>query len=96
VTGLALIKESLRVQADVRVVAVDVVQPYGMMYDPPRLVATHLTEPAVHSQPLCYESLPRTFPCAAFIELLLCQCVSPQIEKAGHLCPALHAIIISR
>ncbi len=81
VACLALIEESLRVQADVRIVAVDVVQPYGMVYDLPRLVATHLTEPAIHSQPLCYESIPCAFPCSAFIKLFLCQCLSLQTGK---------------
>ena len=71
VTGLALIKESLRVQADVRVVAVDVVQPYGMVYDLPRLITTDLAQTTIHRYSVINKGLPSTAPGSAFIELFL-------------------------
>lgn len=49
--GLAFVFEALRVQADIRVVAVVVVEPDGVVYYEARLLSAYLAEPAVNGQP---------------------------------------------
>jgi hypothetical protein len=73
VACLAFIEESFRVQADVGIVAIDIIQPYGVVHDLPRLITAYLAEPTVDSQPMVYISLPGFLPCLAFIKLFLGQ-----------------------
>ena len=68
---LALIHEVVRVQTDVWVVAVDVIQPDLMVHDLARLLLTDLTDPAVYGQPFVYVCLPGQPPGLGFIELFL-------------------------
>jgi hypothetical protein len=51
VTGLALIHEVLRVQTDLRVIAVHIVEPYLMVYYQTRLIVAYLAQPAVQRYP---------------------------------------------
>jgi hypothetical protein len=76
VTSLALIQKVLRVKTDVRVVTVDIVQPYLVVHYQPRLHATDLTDATVNSHPLLNESISRSLPCLGFIELFLSQHLS--------------------
>ena len=70
-TVLAFIQEALRVEADVRIVAVLIIEPDGMVNYLPRLITTDLTQPAIYCHSIIYESLPCFLPGLAFIELLL-------------------------
>ena len=69
--GLTLIQESFRVETYVRVIAVRVIQPYGMVYDLPWLLTAHLTQTTINRYPMIYKGLPRTAPCSTLVELLL-------------------------
>ena len=71
VTGLALIHEVLRVQADLWVVAVLIVQPYLVVYYQARLVVTYFTQPTIQCHPLVNISLPSHAPGFGLIELFL-------------------------
>ena len=73
VAGLALILEALRVEADVWVVAVGIVQPYLVVDYQPRLLVAYLAQPAVQCDPVVDVGLPCALPCLAPIELLLGQ-----------------------
>ena len=73
VTGLALVHEVLRVEADVRIVAVLVVQPYLMMDYLARLLMTYLAQPAINGQPVVDVCTPCPLPCSCLIELFLGQ-----------------------
>ena len=77
VAGLALIKKILRVQADLWIVAVLIIQPDLMVDNEPRLLTTDLTGPAVHGFPLINEGLPCPPPGSGLVELFL-----------GHLWPS--------
>ena len=48
VAGLALVEEALGIEADVWVVAIDVVQPYCVMDYLPRFLSAYLTEAAIY------------------------------------------------
>jgi hypothetical protein len=71
VTGLALIQKVLRIETDLWVVAVLIVQPYPVVYYQPRLLATDLTEPTILSYALIDEGLPGPAPCLCLVELFL-------------------------
>ena len=71
VARLALVLETLRVEADVWVVAVRIVQPYGMVYDLPWLITTHLTQTTINRYSVINKGLPSTAPGLALVELLL-------------------------
>ena len=68
---LTFISEVARVQADLWVVAVVVVQPYLMMDCLAQLLATLLADTSVNCHPCFYISGPGSTPCLAFIELRL-------------------------
>lgn len=84
VTGLALVEEVVRVEADVRVVAVVVVKPDNMVNYPTRLIPAHLAQPAIHGQPAVYVCLPGTSPGWCLIEFLLV-----------YICPPAHLASVS-
>lgn len=69
--SLAFIKESLRVQAYVWVIAVRIIQPYGMVYDLPWLLTTDLAQTTINRYSIINKGLPSTAPGSAFIELFL-------------------------
>jgi hypothetical protein len=71
VASLTLIQESLRVQAYVWVVAVRIIQPYGMVYDLPWLITTDLAQTTINRYSVINKGLPSTAPGSAFIELFL-------------------------
>ena len=75
-TSLALVKEVLRIETDVWIVAVDIIQPYLVVDYQPRLHATDLADAAVHSHPLLNERIPHTLPCFSLIKLFLSQHLS--------------------
>ena len=58
VTCLAFIKIIVFIECYVRIVARDIVQPYGVMYYFTGLLSTHLTEPTVYGHTLIYVPLP--------------------------------------
>ena len=62
VAVLALISKVLRVEADLRVIAVLVVQPYGMMHDLSEPLPAYLTDAAVLGFPHCDEGRPGSPP----------------------------------
>ena len=72
-TSLTLIKKVVRVEADLWIVAVDIVQPDLVMDYQPRLHATDLTDATIYAHALLYESIPHSLPCFSLIELLLGQ-----------------------
>ena len=85
VTGLSLVEEVVRVEADVRVVAVVIVQPYNVVDYPTRLLTTYLAQPAIQCYPVVNVGLPCSLPRFASVELFLGQ-HSPQ--SCGLLIPA--------
>jgi hypothetical protein len=48
VAGLALVEEALRIEANVRVITVDVIQPYSVMDYLARFLSAYLTKAAVY------------------------------------------------
>ena len=70
-TGLTFILEVRRVQADLWIVAVLIVQPDLMVNDQARLIMTDLTQSAIYSQPTIYISLPSQAPGPGLVELFL-------------------------
>ena len=91
VAGLAFIQESFRIETDVWIIAVDVVEPYRMMNNQPWFLTTHLTQPAVYGQPAVDECLPASAPRLAFVELLLRHGISP--NEKGH-SPSGHVLML--
>lgn len=77
VAGLALIEEVVIIETYLWVVAVHIIKPYLVMDYEPRLLATDLADPAIHSQALIDEGLPGPLPGRALVELFL-----------GHLWPS--------
>ena len=77
VARLALILEALRIETDVWVVAVDVVQPDSMMNYQTQLLVTYLAQPTIQCYPVIDIGLPCSLPRFALIELFLGQ-HSPQ------------------
>lgn len=75
-TGLALIEEVVRVETYLRVIAVDIIKPYLVMYYQPRLHATDLTDAAVYAHALLDKCIAYSLPCLGLIELLLSQHLS--------------------
>ena len=76
VASLALELEVVRVQTDLWVVAVDVVEPGSPVVDYlARLYAAGLAESSVDCRPSRYVCVTRTSPCLRLVELFLIQCV---------------------
>jgi hypothetical protein len=74
VTSLADILEVVLVQCDVRVVAVEVIQPYLVVVDDQtRLLVAQLTDAAIYCNTFIYIALPGSQPWPALIELFLGQ-----------------------
>ena len=75
-TGLAFVSEVLGVEADVRVVAVVVVQPRLVVYDLSWFNSADLADPSVDCHPFVDVSLPCPLPRFCFIKLFLVHCLS--------------------
>ena len=73
-TGQANILEVLLIETDLRIITVDIIQPYLVMVDNiARLLVTQLTDTAVYCLAFIYVRLPRTLPWCTLIELFLIQ-----------------------
>jgi hypothetical protein len=81
VTGLTFIHKVVKVQADLWVVAVLIIQPYLMVYYLTRLIMTDLTQPAIYSQPIVYISLPSQAPGFGLVELFLVHSTTSCIKR---------------
>lgn len=78
---LALIKEILRVQADLRIVAIHVIQPYFVMYHSSRFLPAHLAHAAIRGNPVRNIITPGPPPCLGSIKLFLCHTHTPPREQ---------------
>ena len=70
---LALILEALRIEADVWVVAVHIVQPYGVVHDLAQLLMAYLTQATIYGHAIIDIGSPGPEPRLAFVELFLGQ-----------------------
>ena len=59
------------VQTDVRIIAVNIVQPYLVVDDLPWLLSADLTDATIHRESVIYKGLTRTAPGSGLVELLL-------------------------
>ena len=82
VARLTFISEVVRVQADILIIAVGIIQPYFVVDYFTRLLPTLLTCASVHSHTVCYISCPCPAPCLALIELLLSHLHTPVVYHA--------------
>lgn len=83
VAGLALVPKAPWVQADIRIVAVDIIQPDSVMYDQPRLIVAHLAHTAIEREPVIDVCLPRSFPRLRLVKLFLCHSIQPIRKGPG-------------
>ena len=72
-TCLTLVHKIVRVQADHRIVAVRIIQPYLVVNYSTRLIVTYFTQPAIYSQPCIDVCLPGLPPRWCLVELFLVQ-----------------------
>jgi hypothetical protein len=94
VTRLTFILEPLRVQADIWVITIHIVEPYSVMDNQPRLLATYLAQPTIYGQPIVYISLPDTLPWSALVELFLIHSTHSNGKKTRPFDPVLDDTIL--
>ena len=98
VARLTLIPKVIRVKADVRVIAINIIQPDFMMDDLAQLIPAHLAQPAINGPPVCNVPKPSPAPCLALVKFLLCHivpCLLSHRKRTGFLAPVLDAISVS-
>ena len=95
VTSLAFQHEVVRVQRDVRVVAVDVVQPCPpVVHDPARLYTAGLAQPSVDGRPFFDVCVPGASPRLGLVELLLVNVSRPPSAPASPM-PVIYSFTIT-
>jgi hypothetical protein len=82
VARLALQLEVVRVETDLWVVAVVIVEPDDVVHYLARLFTTYLTQPSICGQPIVYIRPPCFLPGWASVELFLVQCF-PSSHRSG-------------